>query len=86
MTGIWVAQLERFGFNLLVAERSKEKALKAISDEYKRAYLEQNKDYGDLNCDTIEEMEQDEEFREFYDMAMEEVYCVKIEYGKVQWW
>lgn len=86
MAGVWVAQIERFGYDLLVVERTKEKALNAISEEYKRAYFRRNKDFGHLDCDTIEEMEQDEEFREYYENAMEEVFCTKVEYGKVQWW
>lgn len=85
MAGVWVAQIERFGYDLIVVERTREKALNAISDEYKRAYFRQNKDFGYLNCDTIEEMEQDEEFREYYRTAMDEVNCRRMEYGKVEW-
>lgn len=85
MTGVWVATLERFGYTLMVVEKSKQKALDAMSKEYKKAYFRRNKDFGYLNCDSIEEMESDEEYKEYYRNAMEEVFCRKLEYGKVEW-
>ncbi len=66
MAGVWVAEIERFGYDLIVVERSKKKALRAISDEYKRAYFKRNREYGDLDCDTIEEMENDEQLAAQY--------------------
>ena len=79
MAGVWVAQLERFGYTMMVVERTKKKALAVIVDEYKKAYAYRN------GFATIEEMEQDEEFREYFRNAMEEVYCRKMEYGVMGW-
>lgn len=79
MAGVWVAQLERFGYTMTVVERTKQKALAVIVDEYKKAYAYRN------GFSSIEEMEQDEEFKEYFGMAMEEVYCRKMEYGKAEW-
>lgn len=85
MTGVWVATLERFGYTLMVVERSKQKAVDAMSEEYKKSYFRRNKDFGYLDCDTIEEMENDEEFKYYYELAMEEMYVRKLEYGIVEW-
>ena len=79
MAGVWVAQLERFGYTMMVVERTKHKALAVIVDEYKKAYAYRN------GFATIEEMEQDEEFKEYFRNAMEEVYCRKMEYGVMEW-
>lgn len=79
MAGVWVATLERFGYTLIVAEKSRDKALAAMSEEYKRTYCKWNE------LPSMEEMEQDEEFKEYYACAMEEVYCRRLEYGKVEW-
>lgn len=79
MAGVWVAQLERFGYTLMVVERSKQKALDALINVYKQTYQKYN------GFNSIEEMENDEEFREYFEMAMEEVYCRKMEYGIVEW-
>lgn len=79
MAGVWVATLERFGYTMMVVERTKQKALDTIVAEYKKAYAYRN------GFTTIEEMEQDEEFKRYFDMAMEEVYCRRMEYGKLEW-
>lgn len=87
MAGVWVASLDRFGYALLVVERTKQKALDAMSREYTEKYFKINKDFGQMPFDTMEEMvEQDEEFGERYRLAMEEIYCRHLEYGKVEWW
>ena len=79
MAGVWVATLERFGYTLMVVEKSREKALNAISEEYRDAYRKWN------DIPSVEEMEQDGDFRHYYENAMEEVYCRRLEYGKVEW-
>ena len=87
MAGVWVASLNRFGYDLLVVERTKQKALEAMSREYTEKYFRINRDFGQMPFDTMEEMvELDEEFLERYAVAMEEVYCRRLEYGKVEWW
>ena len=86
MTSVWVATLERFGYTLMVVERTKQKAKDAIRAEYKAAYFKRNKAWGEMPYETIEEMEQkDEEFKEYFMGAMEEVYCRKLELGEVEW-
>lgn len=79
MAGVWVATLERFGYTLMVAERSKQKAVDALIKVYKQTYQKYNE------FDTIEEMENDEEFKHYYELAMEELYVRKLEYGIVEW-
>ena len=77
--GVWVATLERFGYTMMVVDRTKQKAVDAIVDEYKKAYLFHN------GFECYSTMEQDEEFKECFSMAMEEVYCRFMEYGKMEW-
>ena len=81
--GVWVATLYRFGYTLLVVENTDQKARDAMAAEYARAYFSWNevKDYN-----TVEEMaEYDEEYKAFFSVAMREVNCRKLEYGKVEW-
>ena len=79
MAGVWVATLERFGYTLMVVERSKQKAVDALVGVYKQTYQKRN------GFDSIEEMENDEEFKHYYELAMEEMYVRKLEYGIVEW-
>ncbi len=79
MAGVWVATLERFGYTLMVAERTKQKATDALIKVYKQTYQKYN------NFNSIEEMENDEEFKHYYELAMEELYVRKMEYGIVEW-
>jgi hypothetical protein len=79
MTGVWVATLERFGYTLMVVERSKQKAVDALVGVYKQTYQKRNQ------FNSIEEMENDEEFKHYYELAMEELYVRKLEYGIVEW-
>ena len=80
--GVWVATLDRYGYTLLVVERSAQKAREAMAAEYTRAYFRLNAPA----YDTAEEMaEADEEFKEYFSGAMQDIYCRKLEYGKVEW-
>lgn len=79
MTGVWVATLERFGYTLMVAERTKQKAVDALIAVYKQTYQRYNE------FDSIEEMENDDEFKHYFELAMEELYVRKLEYGIVEW-
>lgn len=79
MAGVWVATLERFGYTLMVVERTKQKAVDALIRVYKQTYQKYNE------FDSIEEMENDEEFKHYYELAMEELYVRKLEYGMVEW-
>jgi len=79
MTGVWVATLERFGYTLMVVDKSKKKAVDALVSVYKQTYQKRNE------FNSIEEMENDEEFKHYYELAMEEMYVRKFEYGIVEW-
>lgn len=79
MAGVWVATLERFGYTLMVVERTKQKAVDAMIGVYKQTYQKRNE------FSSIEEMENDEEFKHYYELAMEEMYVRKMEYGIVEW-
>lgn len=79
MAGVWVATLERFGYTLMVVEKSKQKAVDAMIGVYKQTYQKRNE------FSSIEEMENDEEFKHYYELAMEEMYVRKMEYGMVEW-
>lgn len=79
MAGVWVATLERFGYTMMVVERSKQKAVDALVGVYKQTYQKYNE------FDSIEKMENDEEFKHYFELAMEELYVRKLEYGIVEW-
>ena len=79
MTGVWVATLERFGYTLMVVERTKQKALDAIVKTYEEAYLQRNE------YDNLDDLRNDPIYRHDFEYAMEEVYCRKLEYGTVEW-
>lgn len=79
MVGVWVATLERFGYTLMVVERTKQKAVDALIKVYKQTYQKRN------YFNSIEDMESNEEFKHCYELAMEELYVRKLEYGIVEW-
>lgn len=86
MKSVWVATLERFGYTLLVVEQTKQKAMDAMKGEYIEKYFKINRDFGQMPFTSVEEMmEQDEEFKECYEVAMEEIYIRRLELGKVEW-
>ena len=86
MAGVWVASLDRFGYDLMVVEKSKEKAKAAMSAEYIKTYFKLNKAWGDMPYDSVEDLvANDEEFQEYYKTAMDEMYVRKLEYGVVEW-
>ena len=86
MAKVWVAQLERFGYTLLCVEKTKQKAFDAMSREYISTYYKWNKADKNINWESAEEMvEKDEEFKEYYQCAMDEMYITDLEYGQVDW-
>ena len=86
MAGVWVATLERFGYTLLVVERTKQKALDAMSDEYTKTYYNVAKNFNGETDNSWEKMAKNNAgFKSDYETAMEEVYCRKLEYGAVEW-
>lgn len=86
MAGVWVAYLERYGYTLMVVERTKQKAMDSISNEYIKTYFKWNSEDGWIAEKSVEEMmENNEQFKEDYRCAMGDVNCNKMEYGKVEW-
>lgn len=87
MAKVWVAQLERFGYTLLCVEKTKQKAVDAMSREYIKTYFNWNKHDGNLSgYETAEDMvANDEEFKEYYKCAMDEMFVTDLEYGEVDW-
>lgn len=83
VSGVWVATLERFGYTLIVVEKTEQKAREAMASEYAQAYFRWNEINGYSTADEM--AEHDEEYKEYFALAMEEVYCRKLEYGRVQW-
>lgn len=73
--GVWVAELERFGYSLRTVGRTEKECRDAMSAEYIKTYAIYNGSF---------DME-DEEDKEYYDYAMDEIYCDFIPYGKVVW-
>ena len=80
--GVFLADLERFGYVLRAAERTKEEAKKAIMAEYRRVYAEYND--GEDPTKVRDEMYSDGE-RSYYEIAEAEVYVRFMPFGKVQW-
>ena len=73
--GVWVADLERFGYTLSVVGKTKKECMDALSAVYIRSYGYGNQTF-DMN---------NEEDREYYECAMEEAYCRFLPYGEVDW-
>ena len=42
MKGVWIGELERFGYMLRVISKTEEEAFIALSDEYKKTYKTRN--------------------------------------------
>ena len=94
--GVWIMELDRFGYTLRVVAKSKDEALCAMQAEYINAYAEWN------NLDLVnmtaalfdpvrdEDGEVDEydpynEFAAYYRAAFEDNDPRFYEFGKVEW-
>lgn len=78
--GIWLASIERFGYVLTAAGRTEQEAFNAVMDEYRRSFLMRNGISADSPAGDYGEAE-----RTYAEIAMDEIYCRKLEYGKVVW-
>lgn len=70
---IYVAELDRFGYNLTVAGYSRNECLKAIRQEYYKAYRNRNK--GNCECN----------LREDWKNAREDIIYRNFTPGIVEW-
>lgn len=78
---IYLATLDRFGYNLTAAETTEEKAINAIMTEYVRAYKDAN------GTDPMEDVFDDysDDAKTYYEVAREDVYVTEMTPGKVEW-
>ncbi len=94
--GVWIMELDRFGYTLRVAARTKEEAIDAMQTEYTHAYSRWNDlDYVSmtaalyspvLNDDgEVDECDPYNEFAEYYRAAFEDNEPRFYEFGKVEW-
>lgn len=79
MAKVYVGTLERFGYNLLVVETTKEKAIAALRAEYIKAYKECNNGIHPSREHSYREDQSD------LDIALEDIYAREAEFGKVEW-
>ena len=73
--GIWIGELDRFGYTLTVVCESEKKCREALSAEYQKAYA---------NCNGSFDMNNEED-KECYEIAMREIYCRFCEMDVVEW-
>ena len=73
-----LATLERFGYELTVVAETREEAIKTMMKEYTRAYKARNGTTPGKDIDYYNG-------KSFYANAKEDVCCIEIEKGKVEW-
>ena len=79
MTGVWIATLDRFGYELRCVGRTELEARAALDAEYRRAYQKRN------GFERVVDMETDEEYQDLHAIALEETDCRKLDFGNVEW-
>ena len=95
-SGVWMMTLDRFGYDLVVAGRTKEEAEQAMREEYIRAYAKWNVlDEDSLRAalvspvldedGNVDEFDECNEFVRYYHSAFEDAEPRFYEYGKVVW-
>ena len=77
---VWLGELERFGYNLVVVGRTEKEVRDALAEEYIRTYKQINGD----ECDPREEYPYYSD-NSYFDEAMEEAYVREMPFGKVEW-
>ena len=77
---VWIAQLERFDYQLVAIGRTEEEARNAILKAYQKAFQERN---GTDPAKTV--ATEYGTSRTFYEIAKEEIFVEETEYGKVLW-
>ena len=89
--GVWMMELDRFGYTLRVMGRTKEEAEDAMREEYIRAYAKINGIYEEAFAQAIgrsalcgDPDEEDEDVA-CYRAAFEDNEAHFYEFGKVEW-
>lgn len=77
---VYMATLDRFGYDLIVIDTTEEKAIEAIKAEYIRAFMDMNGIHPD-----DEECDWGSDGRTWLEMAMEDISVEKMTLGKVEW-
>ena len=77
---VYVAEIERFGYTLRVIGETEEEAKTALTNEYIRAFKNNNEDMHpkDAICEYDEK-------RTYYDIFKDEMCVEKAYFGKVEW-
>ena len=76
--GIWLGELERFGYTLVVVGISEEEARESLLKAYEKTYR-------DLNDDADPREEYYDDGKSYYDVAAEEMYVREMAFGSVEW-
>ena len=95
-SGVWIFELDRFGYTLKVAAKTKEEADQTMRDEYLRTYAKWNELDEDMlrkalaapildENGNVDEYDPRNEFREYYKNAFEDNEPRFYEFGKVEW-
>lgn len=84
--GVYVAELDRFGYTLTVIGRTEQEAIDALMEAYYKAYEDEN----GINLRTLpkegkEDYDMYEEDREYLETAKDEMYVQFLAFGEVEW-
>lgn len=79
---IWIAQLDRFGYNLTAAGETEKSAKLVVLAEYTRAYIKYN---GTDPAKDLSDRPFTEEGQTALDVAKEDVITWSLEIGKCEW-
>ena len=83
MKKVYVAFLNRFGYDLTVAAQTKKDAIDALMAEYADAYKKMND--GEDPEKEISDSIWNDEGKTFYEMAKEDIIIEELTLGKVEW-
>lgn len=73
---VFYGELDRFGYDLTVVGTSESDVKSALMKEYNRAYKRYN---------GLKRLSDDPEYKEYYDIAKEEIQIIELEMNKVEW-
>lgn len=76
---VWVGELERFGYNLVVVGRTEKEVRDALIKAYKKTYADLND-----GADPTKEYPYGDE-RSYLDYAVDEMYIREMLFGRVEW-
>ena len=75
---VWLGELDRFGYNLVVVGRTEKEVRDALAKEYIRVYKNIN------GCDPREDRPYYTD-SSYFEEAMDEAYIREMPFGKVEW-